>query len=121
MTDEESYIPYLVLVRFDRDDGDIKARVAESAPLLKDALTEIGAVQFVEMSYDGSMATYLLAANPRFDNSQQVLSHLQSPRSHKSSPLIPHDKVLIVSIEMGSASRLERATSWLRECSLLAE
>jgi len=29
--------------------------------------------------------------------------------------------VLVVSIEMGSASRLERVTSWLRECELLVE
>jgi hypothetical protein len=118
---EESYIPYLVLVRFDKDGGDLKARVTESAPALKDALAEIGAVQSVEMSYDGSMVAYLVAANPRFENSLQVQMHLQSPRSRRSSPLIGHDQLLVVSIEMGSASRLERVTSWLRECELLVE
>lgn len=121
MTDEVSYIPYLVLVRFDKDDGDLKARVTESAPALKDVLGEIGTVQSVEMSYDGSMVAYLVAANPRFSDSLQVQSHLQSPRSRRSSPLIVHDKILVVSIEMGSASRLERVTSWLRECDLLVE
>jgi hypothetical protein len=49
MSDEESYIPYLVLVRFDKDGGDVKARVMQSAPVLKDVLTEIGNVQSVEM------------------------------------------------------------------------
>lgn len=118
---EESYIPYLVLVRFDKDGGDLRARVIESAPALKDALEEIGTVQSVEMSYDGSMVAYLVAADPRFENSLQVQNHLQSPRSRRASPLIAHDKVLVVSVEMGSASRLERVTSWLRECSLLIE
>jgi hypothetical protein len=35
--------------------------------------------------------------------------------------LIEHDKVLVVSIETGTASRLERSTSWLREFELLVE
>jgi hypothetical protein len=35
--------------------------------------------------------------------------------------LIEHDKILVVSIEWGTASRLERTTSWLRECNLLIE
>jgi hypothetical protein len=30
MTDEESYIHYLVLVRFDKDDGDLRARDLEA-------------------------------------------------------------------------------------------
>lgn len=59
MTDEESYIPYLVLVRFDKDDGDLRTRVTESAPALKEVLSEIGTFQSVEMSYDGSMVAYL--------------------------------------------------------------
>ena len=119
MTDEESYIPYLVLIRFDKDGGDLRARVTEAAPALKVGLAEIGTVQSVEMSYDGSMVAYLVAANPRFENSLQVQIHLQSPRSRRSSPLIIHDKILIVSIEQGSASRLERVTSWLREVTFL--
>ena len=41
MTDEEGYIPYLVLVRFDKDGGDLKARVIESAPALKDVLGKL--------------------------------------------------------------------------------
>ena len=121
MTDEESYIPYLVLVRFDKDGGDLRARVAESAPALKEVLGDIGTVQFVEMSYDGSMVTYLVAANPRFENTLQVQLHLQAPRSRRSSPLTRDDKILVVSIEQGSADRLERVTSWLRECDLLIE
>jgi hypothetical protein len=118
---EEDFIPYLVLVRFDKDGGELKARLAESVPVLKEVLAEVGAVQFVEMAYDGSMVAFLVAAHPRFENPLQVQGHLQSPRSHKSSPLIQHDKILVVSIECGTASRLERTTSWLRECNLLIE
>jgi hypothetical protein len=118
---QEDFIPYLVLVRFDKDGGDLKLRLAESVPVFKEVLAEMGMVQSVEMSYDGSMVVFLVAAQPRFENTLQVQLHLQSPRSRKSSPLIGHDKILVVSIEMGSASRLERTTSWLRECNLLVE
>ena len=118
---EEDFIPYLVLVRFDKDGRELKTRLAESVPVLKEALGEMGTVQFVEMAYDGSMVAFLVAANPRFENPLQVLGHLQSPRSRRSSPLITQDQVLVVSVETGSASRLERATSWLRECNLLIE
>src|SRR5438094_91619 len=111
MTGEESYIPYLVMVRFDKDDGEIKARIAESAPVLRDVLGQIGSVQAVEMSYDGSMMAFLVAASPKFENTLQVHTFLQ-----KSSAMITHDKILVVAISMGSASRLERVTSWLREC-----
>lgn len=118
---EEGYIPYLVLVRFDKDGGELKTRLAESVPVLKETLAEVGPFQIVETAYDGSMVAFLVAANPRFDSPLQVHKHLQSPRSRRFSPLIEHDKVLIVSIETGSASRLERTTSWLRECDLLVE
>ena len=118
---EETFIPYLVLVRFDKDGGELKVRLAESVPVLKEALAEVGAVQFVEMSYDGSMVAFLVAANPRFETPLQVQMHLQSPRSRKPSPLILHDKVLVVSVETGTASRMERTTSWLREWDLLIE
>jgi hypothetical protein len=121
MSEEESYIPYLVLVRFDKDGGDLKARVMQSAPVLKDVLTEIGKVQSVEMAYDGSMVAYLVAADPRFTDPLHVKSYLHAPSARRSSPLISQDKVLVVSIELGSASRLERVTSWLRECDLLVE
>ena len=118
---EENFIPYLVLVRSDKDGGELKARLAEAVPLLKEALAEMGSVQFVEMGYDGSLVAFLVAENPRFENSLQVQQHLQSPRSRKAAPLIVHDKVLVVSIEYGTASRMERTTSWLRECNLLIE
>ena len=118
---EVGYIPYLVLVRFDKDGDDLRRRLAESVPVLKEALAEIGMSQFVEMSYDGSMVAFLVAANPRFENVLQVQSQLQSPRSGRSSALVNHDKVLIVTLETGTASRLERTTSWLREFELLVE
>ena len=118
---EEGYIPYLVLVRFDKDGGDLRKRLAESVPILKDALAEMGTVQFVEMSYDGSMVAFLVAAYPRFKDVLQIQSHLQAPRSGRSSALVIHDKVLVVSIETGAASRMERTTSWLREFELLVE
>jgi hypothetical protein len=120
-TDDEVFIPYLVLVRFDKDGGDLKKRLAESVPVLKEALAAIGKVQFVEMSYDGSMVAFLVAANPRFESVLQVQSHLQSPRSGRSSALVTQDKVLVVTLETGTASRMERTTSWLREFDLLVE
>jgi hypothetical protein len=118
---DDEFIPYLVLVRFDKDGKDLKQRLAESVPVLKEGLSDMGKVQFVEMSYDGSMVAFLVAANPRFDTVLQVQSHLQSPRSGRSSALIGHDKVLVVSLETGTASRMERTTSWLREFGLLVE
>lgn len=120
-TADEGFIPYLVLVRFDKDGEDLKRRLAESVPVLKEALAEIGKSQFVEMSYDGSMVAFLVAANPRFENVLQVHSQLQSPRSGKFSALVNHDKVLVVTLETGTASRLERTTSWLREFEILVE
>ncbi|HEX4266325.1 MAG TPA: hypothetical protein VHY36_00445 [Steroidobacteraceae bacterium] len=120
-TDDEVFIPYLILVRFDKDRGDLKNRLAESVPVLKEVLADMGKVQFVEMSYDGSMVAFLVAANPRFENVLQVQSHLQSPRSGRSSALLPHDKTLVVTLETGTASRMERTTSWLREFDLLVE
>lgn len=120
-TADDGFIPYLVLVRFDKDGDDLRRRLTESVPVLKDALADIGKVQFVEMSYEGSMVAFLVAANPRFESVLQVQSHLQSPRSGRSSALVDHDKVLVVSLETGTASRLERTTSWLREFELLVE
>jgi hypothetical protein len=120
-TDDEAFIPYLVLVRFDKDGGDLKKRLAESVPVLKEALADMGKVQFVEMSYDGSMVAFLLAANPRFESVLQVQSHLQPPRSGGSSALVTQDKILVVTLETGTASRMERTTGWLREFDLLVE
>jgi hypothetical protein len=119
--DDEGFVPYLVLVRFDKNGGDLKRRLAESVPVLKEALADMGKVQFVEMSYDGSMAVFLVAANPRFADVLQVQAHLQSPRRGQSSALVLHDKVLVVTLETGTASCLERTTSWLREFGLLVE
>ena len=119
--EEEGFIPYLVLVRFDKDGEDLKKRLAESVPVLKESLADIGKVQFVEMSYDGSMVAFLVAGSPKFENVLQVQLHLQSPRSGKSSALVPNDKILVVTLETGTASRMERTTSWLREFELLVE
>ena len=118
---DEEFIPYLILVRFDKDGEDLKKRLAESVPILKESLADLGKVQFVEMSYDGSMVAFLVAANPRFEDVLQVRLHLESPRSGRFSALVVHDKVLIVTLETGTASRMERTTSWLREFQLLVE
>jgi len=114
---EEGYIPYLVIVRFDKGD-DLRDRLEESLPLMTSALAELGDVEPVTSSYDGSAVTYLLEARPDLQPGQ-IVAHLQSPKSRKASPLKTHDKVLVVAVECGVASRLERTTDWLREHELL--
>jgi hypothetical protein len=119
--EEEEFIPYLVLVRFDKGDAGSAARIAESLPPFLATLEEMGRVQRVEMSYDGSVVAFLVAAATRFEDTLQVMNHVRSPRSHKSSGLVGHDKVLVLEVHMGSASRLERVTGWLNEYGMLAE
>jgi hypothetical protein len=51
---------------------------------------------------------------------QQVVTQLQSPKSHRTSPLKTHDKLLVISVELGVATRMERITDWLREHGALA-
>ena len=116
MTDE-GYIPYLVIVRFDKGD-DLRDRLEESLPLLNSALAEFGDVEPVTSSYDGSAVTYLLEARPDLQPGQ-IVAQLQSPKSRRASPLKTHDKVLVVAVQCGIASRLERVTEWLRERDLL--
>jgi hypothetical protein len=115
---EEGFIPYLVLVRFDKGE-DLRDRLEESLPILQEVLAEIGNVQPVLSSYDGSAASYLLAARADVQP-RQVLEQLQSPRSRRGSPLKTLDKVLVVSIELGLVTRLERVTDWLTEHGILA-
>jgi hypothetical protein len=122
MTEEQDeFIPYLVLVRFDKGEKGSTARISESLPPLLATLEEMGSVQRVEMSYDGSFVAFLVAADTRFENTLRVLNQVQSPRSGKSSALERHDKVLVLEVHMGSATRLERVTGWLNECGILAE
>ncbi len=116
MTDE-GFIPYLIIVRLDKGEG-LRDRIEESLPLMSGALAELGNVEPVASSYDGSSVTYLLEARADLQPGQ-ILSQLQSPKSRKASPLKTHDKVLVVAIECGVASRLERVTDWLRERELL--
>lgn len=115
---DEGFIPYLVLVRFDKGD-DLRDRLHESLVLLKDALEEFGQVEPVLSSYDGSAVSYLLSARPDCQPSG-VIEHLQSPKSRRASPLKTHDKVLVISIQVGLAVRLERVTDWLSDHDCLA-
>jgi hypothetical protein len=114
---DEGYIPYLVMVRFDKGD-DLRDRLEESLPLMNSALAELGDVEPVTSSYDGSAVTYLLEARPDLQPGQ-IVAQLQSPKSRKASPLKTHDKVLVVAVQCGIASRMERITDWLRERELL--
>ena len=116
MTDE-GYIPYLVIVRFDRGD-DLRDRLEESLPLMTSALAELGEVEPVTSSYDGSAVTYLLEARPDLQPGQ-IVAQLHSPKSRRASPLKIQDKVLVVAVQCGIASRLDRITDWLRERELL--
>jgi hypothetical protein len=114
---DEGYIPYLVIVRFDRGD-DLRDRLEESLPLMTSALAELGEVEPVTSSYDGSAVTYLLEARPDLQPGE-IVAQMQSPKSRRASPLKTHDKVLVVAVQCGIASRLERTTDWLRERELL--
>ena len=117
MTEEEGYIPYLIIVRFDKGD-DLRDRLEESLPLMSAALAELGNVEPVTSSYDGSSVTYLLEARPDLQPGQ-IVSQLHSPKSRKASPLKTLDRVLVVAVQCGVASKLERVTEWLRERDLL--
>jgi hypothetical protein len=115
---DEGFIPYLVLVRFDKGE-DLRDRLHESLSLLQGALGELGPVEPVMSSYDGSAVAYLLEARSDIQP-QQVVAQLQSPKSRRGSPLKTHDKVLVISVELGVAARMERITDWLREHDALA-
>ncbi len=110
---EEGFIPYLIMLRFDRGD-DLRDRLEESLPLLQATLAELGSVEPVMASYDGSAVSYLLEARESIQP-KHVLQQLQSPGARRTSPLKTHDKVLVVAIECGLASRMERVTDWLRD------
>jgi len=118
MSSDEGFIPYLVLIRFDRGD-DLRDRLHESLSLLQKALAELGPVEPVMSSYDGSAVAYFLEARATIQP-QQVVTQLQSPKSHRTSPLKTHDKLLVISVELGVATRMERITDWLREHDALA-
>ena len=118
MSSDEAFIPYLVLIQFDRG-VDLRDRLEESLPLLKSALAELGAVVPAMSSYDGSLVAFMLAAESDVQP-RQVEAQLQSPKSRRGSPLKTHDRVLVISVGVGVAARLERVTDWLREYDLLA-
>ena len=118
MSGEEGFIPYLVLIRFDRGE-DLRDRLHESLPLLQEALAQLGPVEPVMSSYDGSAVAYLLEAAATVQP-HQVMSQLQSPKARKTSPLRTHDKVVVISVELGVAARLDRVTEWLRDHEALA-
>jgi hypothetical protein len=115
---DEGFIPYLVLVRLDKGE-DLRDRLHESLSLLQESLKELGELEPVISSYDGSAVAYLLSARPSIQP-HDILSQLQSPKSRRTSALKTHDKVLIISIELGLASQLERVSAWLRERESLA-
>lgn len=115
---DEDFIPYLIVVRFDKDD-DLKARVKESLPALHSALAELGAVEPAMSAYDGSMVAYLLEAKADLQPAR-IVDRLHSAASRRSSPLTGQDKVLVVALECGVAVRIERITDWLTQHGCLA-
>jgi hypothetical protein len=118
MSEDEDFIPYLVLVCFDRG-TDLRDRIEESLPLLLEALKEIGNVQPAMSSYDGSVVSYLVSTSAAVQP-EQVLERLKVQKSHRGSPLKTHDRVLVISVGPGLAQRMERVTAWLSEHGLLA-
>jgi hypothetical protein len=88
--------------------------------LLRTALAEMGDVEPVTTSYDGSAVSYLVTAKPDFQP-HHMIEQLKSPRSGRPSPLKTLDKALVISLESGAATRMERVTEWLRENGCLSE
>ena len=115
---DDGFIAYLVLVRFDKGD-DLRDRISESLAALQDALKEIGEIEPVTSSYDGSAVAYLLSTAPDFQ-AWQVTEQLQAPKSRRGSPLKTLDKVLVISIGVGIAHRMERVNDWLQAHESLA-
>ena len=118
MSEDEEFIPYMVLVCFDRG-TDLRDRIEESLPPLLEALKEIGNVQPALSSYDGSAVSYLVSTSASIQPGQ-VLEQLKSPKSRRAAPLKTHDRVLVISVGPGVAQRMERVTAWLSEHGLLA-
>jgi hypothetical protein len=118
MSDGEDFIPYLVLVCFDRG-TDLRDRIEESLPLLLEVLKEIGNVQPAMSSYDGSVVSYLVSTSAAIQP-ERILEQLKAPKSRRGSPLKTHDRVLVISVGPGLAQRMERVTAWLSEHGLLA-
>ena len=118
MSTESEFIPYLVLIQFDRGQ-DLRDRLEESLPLLQSALRELGTIEPVMSSYDGSMLAHMLAARPDLQP-RQIEAQLRSARPQRGAPLKTHDRVLIISVGVGAAWRIERLSEWLREYDLLA-
>ena len=116
--DDEEFIPYLVLVCFDRG-TDLRDRLEESLPLLTEALKQIGDVQPAMSSYDGSVVSYLVSTSADVQPAR-VLEQLKVAKAHRGSPLKTHDKVLVISLGPGLAQRMESVTDWLSEYGLLA-
>lgn len=114
----EDFIPYLVLLCFDRG-TDLRDRIEESLPLLLEALKEIGHVQPAMSSYDGSVVSYLVSTSAAVQP-ERILEQLKSPKPRRGAPLKTHDRVLVMSVGPGLAQRMERVAEWLGEYGLLA-
>jgi len=115
---DEGFIAYLVLVRFDKGD-DLRDRVSESLTALQDVLKEIGDVVPVMSSYDGSAVAYMLSTTPELQP-WQITEQLQTPKSRRGSPLKTLDKVLVISIGLGIAQRMDHINDWLQTHDSLA-
>jgi hypothetical protein len=114
----DGFIPYLVLIRFDKDEG-LLQRLRAAGPRLRSTLAAIGKHELVATSYDGSMVAYLVEA--RADTQPRALmGFLMSGPEDVGSALNAADKVLVLCCDVGTASRLERVTDVLREWDLLA-
>ena len=117
--EDSNFIPYFLLVRFDKGE-DLRDRLEESLPILRAALGEIGTVEPVAASFDGSAVSYLIAAKPDYQPGR-ILEHLQSTRAGRPAALKSYDKALIVAIECAAAARLDAVTAWLGQTGCLSD
>ena len=113
----DDFIPYLVSIRLDKQDG-LADRIKDSVPRIISSLKELGEVEPAMLSYDGSCFSFLLEAEAHYQP-WQIVKQLESPRSRKPSGFVADDRVLVVSIDAGCAKGLERPMDWLRDHELL--
>lgn len=102
--------PYIIVVKFDKDDMEPKARAMQSGQRLTESVKELGPSQYIASSYDGSMSAFLVSC-PLVP--EQIYARLQAPSSGAGSALRTRDCVSIFPIGKGITPHFSKITDWL--------